>query len=141
MARLWSSGFELNTNTSNADTDFTLSGSVSDLTNYKDAGNVISCRVYQEVTKSFTDGYGRDVTTYKDNYINNTDTNTNYGTNAYIYAGESANSSNYVYRSLLQFDVSSIPSNSTIISATLTLLYKTFDRSLNARTMGVNIIY
>jgi hypothetical protein len=32
---------------SNANTDFTLSGSVSALTNYKDAGNVISCRVYQ----------------------------------------------------------------------------------------------
>jgi hypothetical protein len=36
-------------NTSNADTDFVLLADVVDLTNYKDARNVISCRVYQEV--------------------------------------------------------------------------------------------
>ncbi len=35
-------------NTSNADTDFILKVDVPDLTNYKDARNVISCRVYQE---------------------------------------------------------------------------------------------
>jgi hypothetical protein len=35
-------------NSSSADTDFTLSGNIADLTNYKDASNVISCRVYQE---------------------------------------------------------------------------------------------
>lgn len=34
-------------NTSGADTDFTLIAEVADLTNYKDASNVISCRVYQ----------------------------------------------------------------------------------------------
>jgi len=34
-------------NTSTVDTDFSLSGTVSDLTNYKNASNVISCRVYQ----------------------------------------------------------------------------------------------
>ena len=28
--------------------DFTLTGQVADLTNYKDASNIISCRVYQE---------------------------------------------------------------------------------------------
>jgi len=37
-----------NDNTTNANTDFTLTGVVADLTNYKDASNVISCRVYQE---------------------------------------------------------------------------------------------
>jgi hypothetical protein len=35
-------------NSSNADTDFTLTNTVSDLSNYKDASKVISCRVYQE---------------------------------------------------------------------------------------------
>jgi hypothetical protein len=29
------------------DTDFTLSGNIPDLTNYKDGSNVISCRIYQ----------------------------------------------------------------------------------------------
>jgi len=37
-------------NTTGANTDFDLSGNIADLTNYKDAGNVISCRVYQEAT-------------------------------------------------------------------------------------------
>ncbi len=31
-----------------ADTDFILSGNIADLTNYKTAGNTISCRVYQQ---------------------------------------------------------------------------------------------
>jgi hypothetical protein len=35
-------------NTSNADTDFTLSASIVSLTDYKDENNLISCRVYQE---------------------------------------------------------------------------------------------
>jgi len=35
-------------NTESANTDFILSGDIADLTNYKDASNVISCRVYQE---------------------------------------------------------------------------------------------
>ena len=34
-------------NTSPANTDFSLTANVADLTNYKDASNVISCRVYQ----------------------------------------------------------------------------------------------
>ena len=33
-----------------ADTNFTLTGAVADLTNYKDGRNVISCRVYQLAT-------------------------------------------------------------------------------------------
>jgi hypothetical protein len=33
--------------TVNANTDFTLTATISDLTNYKDGNNVISCRVYQ----------------------------------------------------------------------------------------------
>lgn len=33
-----------------ADTNFTLAGVVADLTDYKDASNVISCRVYQLAT-------------------------------------------------------------------------------------------
>ena len=35
-------------NTVEEDTDFVLTANVADLTNYKDASNVISCRVYQE---------------------------------------------------------------------------------------------
>ena len=34
-------------NISDANTDFTLSGNIPDLTNYKDGSNIISCRVYQ----------------------------------------------------------------------------------------------
>jgi len=34
-------------NSANADTDFDMSASISSLTNYKDASNVISCRIYQ----------------------------------------------------------------------------------------------
>jgi len=34
-------------NTSIVDTDFTLSGSVADLTNYKDINSIIVCRVWQ----------------------------------------------------------------------------------------------
>jgi len=34
-------------NATGADTDFTLSGNIADLTNYKD-GDIITCRVYQE---------------------------------------------------------------------------------------------
>jgi len=37
-------------NTTAADTDFTLEANIPDLTNYKNASNVISCRVYQEAT-------------------------------------------------------------------------------------------
>jgi hypothetical protein len=33
--------------TSDSDVDFELSAVVSDLTNYKDASNVVSCRIYQ----------------------------------------------------------------------------------------------
>jgi len=35
-------------NSSAVDTDFTLSGNIADLTNYKSASNVIVCRVYQK---------------------------------------------------------------------------------------------
>lgn len=35
-------------NSSNEDTDFTLSGNVADLSDYKDGNTVVSCRVYQE---------------------------------------------------------------------------------------------
>lgn len=38
------------TNNGGASTDFPLSGTIPDLTNYKDASNVISSRVYHEAT-------------------------------------------------------------------------------------------
>ena len=37
-------------NTTGIDTDFTLSGNIADLTDYKDGSNIISCRIYQEAT-------------------------------------------------------------------------------------------
>ena len=37
-------------NASDANTDFQLSGTLLDLTNYKDAQNIITCRVYQRAT-------------------------------------------------------------------------------------------
>jgi hypothetical protein len=37
-------------NTSGADTDFILTANVADLTDYKDASDTISCRVYQLAT-------------------------------------------------------------------------------------------
>ena len=42
-----------------ADTDFTLTGSVSPLTNYKDSSNTISCRVYQNPTYSSSSSSSR----------------------------------------------------------------------------------
>lgn len=36
-------------NTTGVNTDFILDAAISDLTNYKDSGSVISCRVYQEI--------------------------------------------------------------------------------------------
>ena len=35
-------------NTTEVSTDFILTGGIADLTNYKDDGNIITCRVYQE---------------------------------------------------------------------------------------------
>jgi hypothetical protein len=35
-------------NTTGANTDFVLTGGIADLTNYKDADKIISCRVYQQ---------------------------------------------------------------------------------------------
>jgi hypothetical protein len=37
-------------NTTGADTDFDLSGTIADLTNYRDTSNVITCRIYQLAT-------------------------------------------------------------------------------------------
>ena len=60
---------------------------------------------------------------------------TNYGTNANIAVGES-NAAAQISRSLIKFDLSSIPSNATISSATLSLWFKT-DLSAAARTLSI----
>jgi hypothetical protein len=46
----------------------------------------------------------------------------NYGTGLYVATGKGS-SATYVYRTLIKFDLSSIPSNATVSSATLSLYY------------------
>lgn len=60
----------------------------------------------------------------------------NRGIDPYCYVGESANATDAIYRSLIQFDLSSIPATAKVQSATLTL-WRTFDRSTNARVMSI----
>ncbi|MEK7784775.1 MAG: DNRLRE domain-containing protein, partial [Chloroflexota bacterium] len=60
--------------------------------------------------------------------------NANYGTDDKLYVGES-NQNSSVHRSLLRFDLSGIPANATITSATLSL-WLTDDYSDNARTFS-----
>jgi hypothetical protein len=55
---------------------------------------------------------------YQDSYINSGATTTNYGTNVNLLDGRSGNT---YQKALIQFDLSSIPSGSTIESATLQL--------------------
>jgi RHS repeat-associated protein len=56
-----------------------------------------------------------------DTYILNTSPTTNNGTAVVMWVGESNNAIDKVARSLIKFDLSSIPSNTTITSATLSL--------------------
>ena len=67
---------------------------------------------------TFTDGYGGDVTTYKDNSFCNTVPNENNGAGTVLAMGMFVTSS-YLYRSILQFSLSSISVSSTCDSATL----------------------
>ncbi len=68
------------------------------------------------VDDSFTDGYGGGATTYKDTWIVSTAANNNGGLNTNIVVGGTS-----VWRSLIQFDVSSIPGGATLSSATMSL--------------------
>lgn len=50
-------------------------------------------------------------------------TSTNGKTAAGIYVGKNLTAASYVYRGLIKFDLSSIPSNATVSAATLSLYY------------------
>jgi len=76
-----------------------------------------------------------DGTVGKDNFIQSTAATNNFGNDAVLASGES-NISSAVYRSLIMFDLSSIPANATISSATLSL-WIAVDRSDNARDVRV----
>ena len=80
-----------------------------------------------------------DATAGLDTFISNFAATTNYGTSAELQVGES-NADAAVQRGLLKFDLSSIPSGSTITSAilTLTLYHAGSFRASNNRTMYAN---
>lgn len=71
-----------------------------------------------------------------DTYIYNGSKNANYGSNGVMGVGEDNNANNRFARSLLKFDLSSIPANATINSAALSLWTDT-DLSSNNRTIRV----
>jgi len=71
-----------------------------------------------------------------DTYIENNSPTSNYGTSEGLGVGEQK-SITVIYRSLLKFDLSGIPSGSTITSAILTLNSDGQDLSDQSRTMRV----
>ena len=71
-----------------------------------------------------------------DTYIYSGSKNSNYGSNAVMGVGEDNNANNRSARSLIKFDLSSIPANATINSAILYLWTNT-DLSSNDRTIHV----
>ena len=70
------------------------------------------------VDPTFTDGYGGDVQTYKDTHIYTGAVNNNWGTSTNIVVG--GDSTNQ-YRTLIQFNISSIPADVTLDSAALSM--------------------
>jgi RHS repeat-associated protein len=71
-----------------------------------------------------------------DTYIDNGSATSNYGTEVSLRIGEGNGSTNDLNRSLIKFDLSSIPANATITSATLSL-WTSNDLSDNDRTIRV----
>jgi len=71
-----------------------------------------------------------------DTYLLNTSPTTNNGTAVVMWVGEGNNATDKVARSLIKFDLSSIPSNATITSATLSL-WTDADFSDNTRMINV----
>ena len=69
----------------------------------------------------FTDGYGGDVTSYFDTYVQADAATTNYGSNEWLSCR--ANGASNGRNALLKFNLSSIPSDAICTSATLTLNY------------------
>ncbi len=77
-----------------------------------------------------------DATAGVDTYIYSGSKNANYGTSSEMGVGEDNNSNNKAARSLIKFDLSSIPDNATITAATLSL-WTSKDLSSNTRTIRV----
>ena len=67
-----------------------------------------------------------------DSWFDNFATTTNRGTSTFLQVGEEAGASR-IYRGIIKFDLSSIPTGAIITSATLSLKLKT-DASTNTRT-------
>ncbi|MEW6028110.1 MAG: DNRLRE domain-containing protein [Chloroflexota bacterium] len=89
-------------------------------------------------TISFQDGVYPDAnySGTSDTQIFNTYPTTNYGTNSDIGVGERNDYTDRRGRTLIQFDLSAIPADATILSATLSLWTST-DKSSNDRTIRV----
>jgi len=103
---------------------------------YVEFGGDLSAAVLPiTIDPTFTDGYGGDVTTYIDTYIAVAYPTTNYGTDTYLWEGY-YDSTEWSARSLLKFDLSSIPSGATVTNATLSL-YSLTDYSSNISTYAV----
>jgi RHS repeat-associated protein len=71
-----------------------------------------------------------------DTYLLSSFSTTNFGTSNEMGVGEANNATDRIGRSLIKFDLSAIPSNATITSATLSLWTNT-DYSSNTRTIRV----
>lgn len=71
-----------------------------------------------------------------DAFIYSLNATKNYGSETYLSLGEINTVSGAIYRSLIKFDLSSIPTNAVVSSAVLSL-YCTTDRASNARTYRV----
>lgn len=71
-----------------------------------------------------------------DTYIFSNSATTNFGADVAIGIGENNNATSRISRGLIKFDLSSIPSNATIVSATLSL-WTASDLSDNDRTLKV----
>ncbi len=71
-----------------------------------------------------------------DTYLLSASAATNYGTDVGLGVGENNNTTDWVARALIKFDVSSIPANAVITSATLSL-WTSGDYSDNDRTIRV----
>lgn len=71
--------------------------------------------------------------TAKDSFINSNAPTTNYGTDGSFYVGQTTGQ---IFRGLVQFDLSTIPSYASVVSAFLYLTI-TVDRSTTARTFRV----
>ncbi|HLO34187.1 MAG TPA: DNRLRE domain-containing protein [Anaerolineales bacterium] len=71
-----------------------------------------------------------------DTYLQSTSATTNFGSDVAIGVGENNNATGRIARGLIKFDLAAIPSNATILSATLSL-WTASDLSDNDRTLRV----